>query len=332
MGWEYGFGFTDAFVAETGGIPLSLFHFDARAIVKAFESMKPLAERLGVPPPVPRMAGFGYPHVAALGAEIVFPENSEPKPVPVIKTPEDIDRLEEPADYLKAPLIRRKLDVLAELKKYCPGTPDFIGHSYEGPVTTSVLLMGQDFLTLPYDDPERAHRLLSFSTESALNYARAIARHLGAPYISGGRIGIPDDFAGMFPPALFEEFVVPYWRRLYEGLDSAERELHSELLRKEHLPFLKQLNIAVYDPGADQYLTPGMLAEYCPCAFTLRIQAWEIDNLPAEELEKLYCSLHGYKPLSVSFFMDSADEEPKIKRLLETAKKESLHPRDSSPP
>ncbi len=319
MGYKYGFGFTDTLVAEMGGITLSRLHFDAKSIVKAFNSMKPLAERLDVPAPAPRMAGFTYPHVSTLGVEIVFPENSEPRPFPAIRKAEDIDFLEEPKDYLDTPLIRKKLAVLEELKRYSPETPSFIGHLYEGPVTTAVLLMGQNFLTLPHDDPERAHRLLSFCTESALNYAEVMSRCLGEPIVPGPK-GMPDDFAGMFPPHVFEEFVVPYWERMYQGLKSTERYLHSELLRKEHLPFLNRLNINSFDPSADQYLTPEILAGHCPCDFTLRIQAWDMDNLSAGELEELYCRLHQYKPLSVSFYMDSRDEESKIKRLLSMAR------------
>lgn len=317
--YVFGFGFTDPFVAKTGGVTLRQMHFDAKAIVKAFESIKPLCERLGVPAPVPRMAGFGYPHVSALGTNVVFPEDSEPKPEVVIRNPEEIDRLREPEDYIDTPLVKKKLRVLEELQKYCPDTPRFIGHLMEGPITTAVLLMGQDFLTLPYEDPKRAHKLLSFCTESALNYANAITHYLGDPLIPGPK-GIPDDFAGMFPPALFGEFVVPYWERIYSGLQATERYLHSELLRKEHLHFLKDLHIKSYDPSADQYVTPEMLREYCPCEFTLRIQSWEIDNLSADELVERYIYLQKMEPGSVSFYMQSMEEEPKIKKLLEIAR------------
>jgi len=70
-----------------------------------------------------------------------------------------------------------------------------------------------------------------------------------------------DDFAGMFPPAMFNEFVVPYWEETYQGLKATRRSLHSELLRVEHLPYLEQLKIRTSDPSADQYLTPALLHE-----------------------------------------------------------------------
>ncbi len=320
VGCRFGFGFADTLVAKMGGVPLYQLHYNAKDIVKAFESMKPLAERLGVPAPVPRLAGFCYTHVSTFGGRIICPEDSEPTPTPVIKTPEDIERLEEPKNYLETPLIKKRLEVLEELQRYRPDAPKFIGHLLEGPITTAVMLMGPDFLVLPYDNPKMAHRFLSFCTESALNYAYAISDYFGQPIIPGER-GIPDDFAGMFPPALFEEFVIPYWDRMYQGLKATERYLHSELLRKEHLTFLGSLNIKVFDPSADQYVTPEILAEHCPCDFTLRIQSWEIINFSADELEERYIYLQKHKPVSVSFYMDFAGEEPKIKRLLNVARK-----------
>jgi len=318
MGNRYSFGLAEYLMTEITGIPLSQMHFDAKAIVKGYESLKPLAERLGIAPPVPRMLGFTYPHIASLGAEMIF-SGEEPTPVPMIKAPEDIDNLREPEDYLKAPLIQKKLSVWKELKSLSPETPNFIGHLYEGPITTAVLLMGEKFLTLPYDDPKMAHKLLSFCTESALHYAEAIKNYFGEK-IEPGPVGIPDDFAGMFTPAIFEEFVVPYWERLYQGMKATERYLHSELLRKEHLHFFKVLDIKTFDPSADQYLTPEILTDYCPCDFEFRIKSWEIDNLSPEELVEHYKKIQHYHPASVNFSMSFLRQEEKIKKLLKVAR------------
>lgn len=318
MGNRYGFSLSESLLIELG-LNFYQLHFDAKAIVKGYENLKPIAERLKVDPPIPRMAGFAYPHIASLGVEIVFPEDGEPKPMVLIKTPEDIDKLKEPDDYLQAPVIKKKLAVWQELKSLCPETPNTIGHLYEGPITTAMLLMGESFLTLPYDDPERAHKLLSFCTESALHYAEAITGYFGETINPGPR-GIPDDFAGLFPPSKFEEFVLPYWDRLYNGLKATERHLHSELLRKDHLLFLKKLNISVFDPSADQYLTPDILQNYCPCEFTLRILNWDIDNMSADELVEYYKKLQGYNPVYVYFSMNFLRQEEKIKKLLKVAR------------
>ena len=322
MSQPYLFYFSDSLLAENAGIKLKSMHFEVDAILCAFDGIKPLAEELGVEAPSPRLGGFAYPHVVSLGAQVEFPEDGEPNVFPLIKTPEEIDNLKEPGNYLAAPLIQKRLKIAAELgKRRKDALSQFIGHGLEGPITSAVLLMGHDFLTLPYDDPKRAHRLLNFCTESALHYVEALHRHFNgnAPVEPGGR-GIPDDFAGMLPPAIFGEFVVPYWNRIYDGLKSTERHLHSELLREGHLPFLRDLNIKYYDPSANQYVTPELLSKKCPCRFKSRIQFWDTRDLTGEQLENLYRKIAGCEPYIISFAMGNMNELGKIKRLLKLAR------------
>jgi len=319
MGQKFYFGFSDHLLLEVGNINFYQLHFEPEAIIKAYEKLKEIAEELEISSPIPRMAGFCYPHIASLGAHIEFPEDGEPKPFPLIKNIEDIDKLKEPEDYLKAPIIQKKLKTLEDLKKYVPETPNTIGHIYEGPITTAVLLMGQDFFILVYENPEKAHKLLDFCVNSSLNYAKTILNYFGEG-IKEGPKGIPDDFAGILPPKLFPEFVLPYWDRMYKELKATGRHLHSELLREEHLKFLKDLKIDVFDPSADQYLNGEILKDKCPCKFTLRIQSWEIFNFSEDELEKLYIKLSSYNPVSISFSLDRLVDLPKIKRLLKIAR------------
>jgi len=320
MGQPFSCTFDERLIARIGKTTLSRLHFDVKAIVYAYSRAAGLAERLGISPPAPHLAGFAYCHVAALGCDIIFPEDSEPKPLPLISSPAEIDTLREPADYLKAPLIQKRLALLAQLKREVPGTGNFIGHLFEGPVTTAVLLLGEQFFTLPYDDPVRAHRLLEFCTESAINYGKTLLRHFDHPVILE-TLSIPDDFAGMFPPHLFEEFVLPYWVKLFDGFGASGRMLHSELLRVDHLHFLSCLNLSLYDPSADQYLTPEILKEHSPCPFSALIQAWEIHQESADELEARYIRYAKCRPASISFVMDRLEDEPKIRRLLEVARR-----------
>jgi len=322
MSQPYSFGFCESLMAKNAGISLKSTHFDVDAILKAYDGIKPLADELGVDAPKPRLAGFGYPHVVSLGAPVDFPEDGEPNVFPLIKTPEEIDNLKEPENYLAAPLIQTRLKIAAELgKRRKDALSQFIGHGLEGPVTTAVLLMGHDFLTLPYDDPKRAHRLLNFCTESALHYVEALHRHFnGNAPVEPAPHGIPDDFAGMLPPEIFGEFVVPYWNRIYEGLKSTERHLHSELLREGHLPFLRDLNIKYYDPSADQYVTPELLGKKCPCRFMSRIQSWDLRDLTAEQLENMYRKIAKCNPYVIAFYMDDMDRREKVIRLLKLAR------------
>jgi len=312
-------GLSDSLLAEMGHLPLDRLHHDVDAICRAADAARPLAERLGLAPPRPHLAGFCYPHVTTLGAQVVFAEGSEPNVAPCIHSPEQIDDLREPDDYLQAGVVPERLATLAELKHRRPDAANTIGHLYEGPVTTAALLMGTDFFLLPTDDPARAHRLLRFCVDSAVAYARAISARLGSPLRPGGR-GIPDDFAGIFSPAQFAEFVVPYWDRMYEKLDATRRSLHSELLRVEHLHHLADLRIATFDPSADQYVTPELLRDHCPVPFTGRIQSWHIRDHTAAELQQMYRRIASCEPVSISFYMKELADEPKIRALLDVAR------------
>lgn len=320
MGQKFSCGIADCLIAEVGGVTMRQLHTDAAEIARAYDAVRPLAERLGLEAPRARLAGFAYPHVAALGAEIVFPEDSEPRPLPLLRTADDIDRLEEPGDYLAAPLVRQRLETARELRRLRPDASLAIGHIYGGPVTTAVLLLGEKFFLLPYDDPARAHRLLRFCADSAVGYARALRRYLGVT-AEGGAVSIPDDFAGIFPPRPFSEFVVRYWNRMYEGMGASSRHLHSELLRTEHLPFLKDAGLSSYDPSADRHLTVEVLSRKCPCLFAAAIQSWEIQDLPVERLKEIYRERAGFHPSVIHFAMERMEDEPKILGILETARR-----------
>ena len=318
-GQAFEFGFSDSLLAEVGGVTQRDLHFHVEAINKAYEAIRPVAKRLGVEAPKPRLAGFAYTHIAALGARIVFTEY-EPKPEPLIQSPEEIDTLREPRNYLQADLIRERLRIFAELKRRFPEVPNFIGHLFEGPVTSATLLLGQRFLTLPYDDPPRAHRLLQFCVTSAQNYVRSLNEYFGEVSSAFTAGGFPDDLAGMFGPNLFKEFVVPYWEQLYQWMNAGQRMLHSELLRAEHLPFLKQVKIDYYDPGTDQYLTPELLRARCPANFQCCITEWEVRDLDAKVLQRRYRDLAELEPYSIQFELTRLQNEPKTKALLEVAR------------
>jgi len=319
-GQRYSFGLAESLLAEVAGVPQAALHTDVDAMIRAAEAIVPVAERLGVDPPRPHLAGLAYIHVSTVGCEVtISPDAMEPAVRPCIHRPEDIDALAEPEDYLSAGIVPWRLELARKLKARRPDADDHIGHDYEGPVTTAALMMGQDFFTLPHDDPARAHRLLGFCVDSALNYARALRRLQGRPFQPGPG-GFCDDFAGIFGPEMFAEFVVPYWEKMYQGIQATRRGVHSELLRAEHLPFLAQLRIDEYDPSVDQYLTPETLKRSCPVPYTLRMWPAEVMSCSAEELVEMYRYRASFRPTVISFGMAGLSEEAKIAALLEVAR------------
>ena len=309
----------DSAIAEAGMVPLDALHYDADAICAAYDAIVPVAERLGIEPPRPRLGGFSYCHVSALGAEVVFAQGSEPNVAPLLHTPEDIDHLKAPSEYMSRGIIPQRLKTLDDLLARRPDAVRTVDAHPEGPVTTAVLLMGPEFLMLPYTDPGRAHALLRFCVESGLEFYEEAAEHFGiagTPEVAG----IADDFAGMFPPPLFEEFVMPYWEQTYAGRGAKRRRLHSELLRPEHLKYLADLNIEFFDPSADQYLTPQLLRAQCPVPFMARILAWEVENNTLDALQSLYRNYAACEPEQIMFGMSDLADETKVAALLEVAR------------
>jgi hypothetical protein len=155
---------------------------------------------------------------------------------------------------------------------------------------------------------------------SAQNYARSVIEHFGEAASAFMTGGFPDDFAGMFGPNLFGEFVVPYWEQLYQWMNAGQRMLHSELLRVEHLPFLEQVKLDYYDPGVDQYLTPELLRAHFPMKFQCRITEWQVRDLDAKALQVRYRYLAEFEPYSIQFELTRLQDMQKIKALLEVAR------------
>lgn len=318
---RFDFSLADSLVAEAGGVPQAALHTDVNAICHAFEAVRPIAARLGVQPPRPGLAGLAYVHASTLGAQVTIqPDAPEPRIAPCIRGRQDIDLLEEPRDYLSCPLVSQRLRLVGELLERCPDARTGIGHDFEGPVTTAVLLMGPDFFLLPYEDPARARRLLALCVRSALNYRGALHGHAGQA-LSPGPCSLPDDFAGIFSPDKFREFVLPAWNMMYEGLSATQRSLHSELLREEHMSLLVEAQIGFYDPGVDQYLSPEALKRSCPTLFSLRIRPADVCALSAAELVGMYEHYASFSPQHIQFGLERLADEQKVVALLKVARR-----------
>jgi hypothetical protein len=318
-GIPYQFGFFDSLAAELAGVPMAAMHTDVDAMIAGADAMGPLAERLGVPWPAPHIADLAYVHVSTLGAKVDLPPGAaEPSVSPCIRTSADIDGLREPGDYLAAGLVPRRLKLVAELRRRRPGASPSIGHDMEGPATTAALLMGPEFFTLPHDDPARARKLLAFCTRSALNYARLINDLQGTPLTSD--VEFPDDFAGMFSPSVFRDFVMPCWEQIYRELGATRRSVHCELLRPGHLPMLEELKINSYDPSVDQYLQADDLRRHCRVGYGLRIWPSWVQDKSAEELVALYRRFLADRPQYIMFHLHRPADEPKIAALLSVAR------------
>ena len=195
-----------------------------------------------------------YEGAAALGGELTFPLDHQPMIRDlgrVLPDSEQVDALIVP-DPWNCERFVRHVETWQELRRRFPDRQIGLSAGQEGPVTTAVLLRGADLFADCVLAPERAHRLLSVCTDTYIAFARAVREVTGAPQ-SGG-VGIADDHAGNLSPAMWPEFVLPYYERIYTELGATRRSMHTELVRRAHLKLVAQLDLDHINFGENQYI------------------------------------------------------------------------------
>jgi len=196
-----------------------------------------------------------YEGVAALGGELTFAAQHQPMirdQGRIVATPEQVDALRAPDPWACA-RFQANVRRWHELRRLLPGSTVGLSAGQEGPVTTAVLLRGTAFFEDCLTDPGRAQHLLSVCTDTYIAFVHAVREATGAPQEGSG--GFADDHAGNLSPAMWPEFVLPYCERIYVELGAARRAMHTELVRRQHLPLLASLRLDHLNFGENQYLT-----------------------------------------------------------------------------
>ena len=212
-----------------------------------------------------------YMEASQFGVEVLFPEDNVPMVKgPVMKEAKDVYKLKILNPYQEG-LMAEAIKAYHFMKKKVGNKiPVGLGGA-EGPITTAVIVRGQDFFMDILLHPNEAKKLLNLVTENSLLIRQTIEKVTGKRMESAG---IADDFSGLLSPKQYEEFVVPYHKKIYDAYGKKGRGLHSELLHKEHLKFLSLLEITHYDPGCDQYLTvKDILGEIPKIPFSFNLKS-----------------------------------------------------------
>lgn len=251
-------------MCEYTQIPQGEYYTDLERTIEVHERFPELFERAtGYRPPLSHPTPVtAYEGVAALGGELVFPRDHQPQVANlgrVLERPADVERLEAPG-FGDAPRLRRLLAWHDELKQRFPATASPMSAGQEGPVTTAVLLRGERFFLDCIDDPRRAHRLLDVAAAMFISWTRA------ARAVDGARtdtVLIADDHAGLLGPEFWPEFVLPYYRCIIDAL-GPRCWMHTELVRRAHLPLFRGMDLAAINYAEDQYLSPRDTLEELP--------------------------------------------------------------------
>ncbi len=239
---------------EYAGTKLGPYYSSAQACVETQVRAREILRSLyGVDIGQPGLPVPAYVGVASLGAHLVLPDDHPPMVANQGRVLADRKAVWElrPALPEESEWLGRYAEIRDDMGRLL-GKPPAMGAGQEGPITSAVLLRGDQFFLDVLDEPEVAHHLLGVVTQTYISFVRHVRRINGQE--EGGAVGIADDMAGMLPPSLWPEFLVPYWERIYQELGPGRRSVHTELLRPGHLHFLTEMKIDSYDPGNDQYL------------------------------------------------------------------------------
>ncbi|MBZ4666415.1 uroporphyrinogen decarboxylase family protein [Mahella sp.] len=126
------------------------------------------------------------------------------------------------------------------------------GLGTDGPMTVACNIRGAtEFCMDLMLDSEYAHKLLSYITEATIRRIQAWRKYLGLEMYPKSW-GFADDSISLLSCEMYEEFILPYHKRLCEGLSApdAVRSIHLCGDASRHFPIIKQeLNVYEFDTG-----------------------------------------------------------------------------------
>lgn len=188
---------------------------------------------------------------SAFGAVSMFGEDEFPFAKKILLTPSDVEHIEKP-DPHKYGLLPFVIKRLKHLQPEIEGAGHKIRFAVaRGPLNIASFLMGTtEFMEALKTDPELMHQLLTIVTDFLVEW---IALQRAAfPTIDG--IFLLDDIVGFISRRDFENFGLPYMRRIYDT-DVTIKFFHNDAPAKASAPMLEQIGINLFNFGIQHTLT-----------------------------------------------------------------------------
>ena len=272
------------------GVSLRDFHLDGPSCAHAFrEGGRRCRELFGEDAGISTCycPPLSYGHLACLGAEILFPEHGAPKPAPLYDSlDEGIRALQSAHDFAGTVQFKQHLAMRDYLRAAFPAEQvGFYGFGKEGIITSAVLLRGQDFFLDMLDHPSRVREFLNLLLDSIIQFDIFCGSINGEPPGATTAL-ICDDFAALVSPALWPEFVLPYWEAYYRATTTGARHLHCEGLSSAHLPHLQTLELSSFDPDLSPLLTPALLSASIDVSFAWSLQSFDYAAMTHADVER----------------------------------------------
>ena len=227
-----------------------------------------------------------YGHANCLGSQLSFPDIGQVGIKSNFKGYEQtIGSLKNKIDFASTAMTPFYLDYYNQLKKAFPDEKVHWGWQWEGPVTTAWELVGESFMYDLYDKPDLLKKFMHAVTESIVDYCKFFCEVEGTdflnPFPDNGRVC--DDIAAMLPPAMWSEFVLPYWKMFFDGPVN-EAKIHCEDMTCEHLKFLEPAGIVDYDSGISPKLNPKVINENTSMPFGWRLGSFNYEEMTTQDI------------------------------------------------
>jgi hypothetical protein len=292
------------------GITMKEFFMDKEKCAKAWKNGSEwIHDYFGDMLPLRNVSGppISYGHLICLGAPVTYPENSEPNVKPMAGSiDEGIDILErqKDIDYSEKDLFKHYFELCSYLKEQFPDqNVQFSGMGAQGPLTSAILMRGQDFIFDVYDEPEKVAKFMELLTDSIVGFHHFTRKVNGLDPVNKSGAGLADDFASLISPDMWQEFVVPYWDRYYKGMTSGSRSVHCENLAPAHLKHLKSVGLSHYQPSVSDLLTVENVKANTDIPFDWLLYAYRITDMTDEQIQDWvdYTVSEGIKLIRTQF-------------------------------
>lgn len=229
---------------------------------------------------------IAYGHLSGLGAKLTFPDEGEVGVEPLYASlDEGIRALQKPMDFGRAGMAQFYVEFHQKMKAQFTDEKIGFGYSNNGPLTSAYLLRGSDILLDLYDEPEKIREFLRLLVDSMIQFNAWKIRYSGGKTsINPSGAGLADDLASLISPALWPEFVLPYWDQWYHGVTTGSRSAHCENLTADHLPHLETIGLISYDPFVSSKLDPEIIAVRCRVPFTWGLPSFRFGGMQVKDV------------------------------------------------
>lgn len=169
------------------------------------------------------------------GSKVLYFDNDAPRALPIISETDEIDKVTfDPKNSLLPEMIRQYEYMWKHLPQHYIddyGFLDGVGYAL-GPVETACLLMGMsNFLISTIEDPEPLHKLLDVITDGLMYSLREQEKVNGKLK----KIYLPDHSSNQMGRAAFEEFCLPYYKRIVDEYPDCKFVLYHNEGRQIHV-------------------------------------------------------------------------------------------------